>query len=253
MYAMDFGMSMGMSMNLSQILTQQLVVNMPPTNWSLLDAFRDEGDTPLRFKKFQLDVSAMSLEERLKAVDNANEVFRFAYTRAESEDGERKGRHYKIPLMRDHNVYIEKIKIPITKEEYEQATTILKGAGRFQRIARAVPYFQLHQDVKQFVESNECILEDVVVVGVDRGGRVPSFVMREVLGKDEGYTLKVDQASGSNGELDREKLNELIEKRVLKDRFVLFVDSTVDSGRQIEVLRKYFDSDELQSKIGHKG
>ena len=70
---MSFGMSMEMSMNLSQRLTQQLVVSMPPTNWSLLDAFRDEGDTPLRFKKVQLDVSAMSLEERLRAVDSVND------------------------------------------------------------------------------------------------------------------------------------------------------------------------------------
>ena len=55
-------------------------------------------------------------------------------------------------------------------------------------------------------------------------GRNQRFESYKALGKDEGYTLKVDQASGSNGELDREKLNELIEKRVLKDRFVLFVD-----------------------------
>ena len=243
-------MSMGLS--LSQHLTQQLVVSMPPTNWSLLDAFRDEGDTPLRFKKFQLDVSALSLEERLKAIDGTNEVFRFAYTRAESEDGERKGRHYKIPLMRDYDVDIEKIKIPITKEEYEQATTILNCAGRFQRIARAVPYSQLHQDVKGFVGEQGYSLDDVVVVGVDRGGRLPSFIMREALGKDEGYTLKVDQAGGASGELDREKLNELIGSSALKDKFILFVDSTVDSGRQIEVLRRYFDSDEWKSKIGHK-
>lgn len=250
---MSFGIGMGMGMNLSQILTQQLVVSMPPTNWSLLDALRDEGDTPLRFKKTQLDFSAMSLEDKLRAVDDANEVFRFAYTRAESEDGERKGRYYKIPLIRDYNVDIEEIKIPISREEYERATTILNGAGRFQRIARAVPYFQLHQDVKQFVESYGCSLDDVVVVGVDRGGRLPSFVIREALGKADGYTLKVDQASGSNGELDREKLNELIEKGILRDKFVLFVDSTVDSGRQIEVLRKCFDSDEWKAKTGHRG
>lgn len=247
-------MSMGMSLGIrvQQRLTQRLVVSMPPINWSLLDAFRDEGDTPLRFKKVQLDVSTLSLEERLKAVDEVNEVFRFAYTQAESEDRERKGRYYKIPLMRDYNVDIEEIKIPITKEEYDQATSILNGAGRFQRIARAVPYSQLHQDVKLFVESKGCTLDEAVVIGVDRGGRLPSFVMKEALGKIERYTLKVDQAGGSNGELDRDKLNELIQRGVLKDKFVLFVDSTVDSGRQIQVLRSYFDSEEWKSKIGHK-
>jgi hypoxanthine phosphoribosyltransferase len=226
---------------------------MPATNWSLLDAVRDEGDTPLRFKKIQLDVSMLGLEERLRTVDDANAVFRFAYTRSEDEDGIRKGRHYKIPLMRDLSVNIEKIKIPISKEEYNRATSILNGAGRFQRIARAVPYSQLHNDVKQFVEAHGCTLDDVIVIGVDRGGRLPSFMMREALGKDDGYTLKVNQADGPSGELDREKLEDLIEKGVLRDRFVLFVDSTVDSGRQIDVLRRYFDADEWKSRAGYKG
>ena len=245
------GLGMSMSTSLSQRLTQKLEVSMPPNNWSLLDAFKDEGDTPLRFKKLQLDFSGKSLEERLRAVSDANEIFRFSYTRAKSNG---KGRHYKIPLFRDYNIDIKKIKIPITKEEYEKATTILNGAGRFQRIARSVPYFQLHQDVKQFAEFKGYTLDDIVVVGVDRGGRLPSFVMREALGKDNGYTLKVDQAGFSfKGELDRDKLDELIEKEVLKNRFILFVDSTVDSGRQIEVLKRYFDSDEWKLKVGHRG
>lgn len=56
-------MMMGMSMMQSQRLTQQQVISLPFTNWSLLDAFRDEGDTPLRFKKAQLDVSAVLSEK----------------------------------------------------------------------------------------------------------------------------------------------------------------------------------------------
>jgi hypoxanthine phosphoribosyltransferase/predicted Rossmann-fold nucleotide-binding protein len=194
----------------------------------------------------------MDVEERLSAVDNANEVFRFAYIRAENGYGEPAGNYFKIPLMRDFNVEINDIKTKISREEYDKATTILNGAGRFQRIARAVPYSQLHKDVKAFVESKNYTIDDVVVVGVDRGGRLPSFLIREALGKDKGYTLKVDQAFDNSGSLDSAKLEELIEKGVLKDRFVLFVDSTVDSGRQIKVLQKYFDSDEWKAKIGHK-
>lgn len=249
---MRMGMSLGMGQHLSQRLTQKLVTSLPPMNWSLLDAFNDEGDSPLQFQKVQLDVSAMSLEERLQAVDKVNEVFRFAYTRAQNEDGEKKGRCYKIPLMRDRNVEIEDIKIPISKEAYEQAIAIVKGAGRFQRIARAVPYFQLYTDVKEYIESRGSSLDEVLIIGVDRGGRLPSFVMREALGKQESYTLKVNQASGSDGELDREKLEEFIEKGILMNKCVLFVDSTVDSGRQIDVLTRYFDSEEGKTRIGHK-
>tara|TARA_Y100000310_G_C20633980_1_gene790187 strand:- start:47 stop:1738 length:1692 start_codon:yes stop_codon:yes gene_type:complete len=253
-YKMSMGMGMSMGLSLRQSLTQRLVVSMPPMNWSLVKAFEEEGDQPLRFKKDQFDTSGMGLEERLQAVDDANEVFRFAYTKAEGSDrnGKKLTGHYKIPLMRDYNVEIDDIKIKISRGEYDKATTILNGAGRFQRIARAVPYSQLHQDVKGFVGEQGYSLEDVVVVGVDRGGRLPSFIMREALGKDESYTLKVDQAGGSSGELDREKLNELMESGVLKDKFVLFVDSTVDSGRQIEVLKRYFDSGEWKERIGHR-
>ena len=255
---MSMGMSMGMGMDMSmrQSLTQQLVVSMPPMNWSLLSAFEEEGDKPLRFKKTQLDVGNMTLEERLAVVDQANEVFRFAYTHAEGTDknGKEVKKYFKIPLMRDYNVEIEDIKIKISKDEYDRATTILNGSGRFQRIARAVPYLQLHSDVKEFVESKGGSLDDVVVVGVDRGGRLPSYIMREALGKSEGYILKVDQAGGgSSGEVDREKLDGLIQDRILQGKFVLFVDSTVDSGRQIEVLKRYFDSEEWKTKIGHKG
>ncbi|MBU0461083.1 MAG: hypothetical protein KJ574_00695 [Nanoarchaeota archaeon] len=242
---------MGLSLRQSIELRQELKVALPPTNWSLVEAFKEEGDDPLFFKKNQLDVADMPLEQRLAAVDNENEVFRFAYTQAEGDDG-KKGRFYKIPLMRDFNVDIEDIKIRITKAEYQRATAVLNGAGRFQRIARAVPYSQLHADVKDFVEKQGFPLDDVVVVGVDRGGRLPSFIMREALGKDEGYTLKVDQAGGESGELDRDRLDEMIEKGILKGKFALFVDSTVDSGRQIEVLRRYFDNEEWKAKIGHK-
>jgi hypoxanthine phosphoribosyltransferase len=247
------GFGIGIGAGLSQRLSIEQAISLPPTNWSLLDAFRGEGDKPLRFKKIQLDISGMSLEERLRAVDDANEVFRFAYTRAGSKYGERKGRRYKIPLTRDRNVEFEDTKIPISREEYDRATTILNGAGGFQRIARAVPYSQLYHDVKEFIESQGCTLDEAVLVGVDRGGRLPSLVMREALGKSEGDTLKVDQSGGSYAGLDTDRLNEMIRNGILKDRFVLFVDSTVDSGRQIQVLRSFFDSEEWKSRIGHKG
>ncbi len=250
---MSMGMSMGMSMSLRQSMTQQMVVSMPPMNWSLLRAFEEEGDKPLRFKKSQLDVENMTLEERLAAVDKANEVFRFAYAQAEGTNEKGRKSYFKIPLVRDYNVKIDDIKIKISKEEYDNATTILNGSGRFQRIARAVPYLQLYQDVKAFVESQGCSLNDVVVIGVDRGGRLPSFIMREALGKHEGYTLKVDQAGGGlSGEIDRDKLEKLIQDKVLERKFALFVDSTVDSGRQINVLKRYFDSSEWRERIKHK-
>ncbi len=240
-------MSMSLSFGVYQQLQLTQQVALPPTNWSLLDAFKREGQQPLCFAKIQLDCAGKSLESRLAVVDAANEVFRFAYSQGVD------GKYYKIPLLRNQYVEIDDIALPITRKEYDRATAILEGAGHFQRIARAVPYAQLHADVKSFVEKQGYQLDDVVVIGVDRGGRLPSFIMREALGKVEGYTLKVDQASGSNGALDQEKLDLLIQQGVLQNKFLLFVDSTVDSGRQIEVLRRYFDDLGMMERVGYKG
>ncbi|MDO8556509.1 MAG: hypothetical protein Q7R96_05050 [Nanoarchaeota archaeon] len=244
---MHLGMSLGLNMQQRLVLSVQLPL---PTNWSLVDAFKEEGHQPLRLEKKELDLSGMPLEQRLRTVDEANEVFRFAYTTKETSEGTT---YCKIPLMRDKSVRIEDIAIPISKQTYKQATAILAGAGRFQRIARAVPYAQLYDDIKKYVEQQGCSLDETVIIGVDRGGRLPSFILREALGKTEGYTLKVDQAGGNNGDLDREKLETLIQAGILKEKFLLFVDSTVDSGRQIEVLQKYFDNQNWKTKIGHKG
>ena len=140
---MSMGMSMGMGMYMSQrIMQTQVQLNLPPTNWSLLKAFNEEGDQPLRFKKKQLDFSGLELEERLRLADKANEVFRFSYVKAESK------RHYKIPLFRDTSIEINDIREKISREEYETAKSILNGAGRLQRIVRAVPCHQIYQDIK---------------------------------------------------------------------------------------------------------
>ncbi len=248
-------MTMGRGFSQDQDLNQdvRIVVNVPEYNWSLVDAFKKGGNQPRQFPQRQLNLAGLSLEERLQKVDKANEVFRFHYVQAEEEEGGMVEEYYKIPLLRDYNVDLDEIKITISSTEYERATAILRGAGTFQRIARAIPYHQLYCEVKEFIEEQGYTLEETVIVGVDRGGRLPSFIMREALGKSESYTLKVDQANGREGELDRERLEEFIQQGSCKDKFVLFVDSTVDSGRQIQVLRRYFDEPEWQSKLGHRG
>lgn len=248
------GFSMGASMQLSHKVMLKQAIALPYVNWSLVDAYKEESDKTRRFKKKDLEgIDGLPIEERLKKIDEANEIFRFHYVQAEDQHG-KKGRYYKVPLMRDFNVDIEGIKVPITKQEYQRATSILEGAGRLQRIVRAVPYAQIRQDVKEHVEEKGYSLDDIVIVGVDRGGRVPTHVMRQALGQSNAYFIKVDQAGGgSSGSVDKERLDQMISQETLKGKYVIFIDSTVDSGRQIEVLEKYFKSPDLKDKIGHKG
>lgn len=227
-----FGMVLRQTMELRQ--TQTL------PKWSLVDAFKEGGFTSPVFPLKTLDCSAMSLEDRLKAVDLNNEVFHYSYDEEKTSQGTT---YFKRALHRTNPGK----KVRISKKEYITAQKILSYSGRFQRIARAVRYHKLYSDIKEFVQGQGCSLDDVVVVGIDRGGRLPSYIVKEALGKNKSYTLKVDQG---HEQLDNEKLDEFISSGVFYGKFVLFVDSTVDSGRQIRVLSQYFEDPSYN--IGHK-
>jgi len=241
-------------MMLSMHLTQRLVltqsISLPKINWSLVDAWRNDEKMPCRLgKKTISGFDALPLAERLAKADEANAVFRFAYTQAKDDEGKR-GRYYKVPLMRDFNVDIEKIKICISKREYERAIAILEASGHLQRITRAVPLSQIHHEVLNHLARNGISLDDVAIVGIDRGGRVPTLVMKEVLGQSLAYFLKVDQGGQV---IDEDRFEDLIRRGAFKGKYLVFVDSTVDSGRQIKALRPYFDNPEWSEKTGHTG
>jgi hypoxanthine phosphoribosyltransferase len=264
-------LELGMSMSIRQSLTQRLVVAMPNIQWSLLRAFQngiigpppyleptfEEDDFTPRLKLEQSKIEgfeSLSHIERMRLVDEANKVFRFAYTRGFDEDDKKKF-YFKIPLMRDRNIMnahdgIDKIKKRISRVEYERAIAMLESVGEMERIARAVPYYGLYQAVvKHLRRSHKIGLEQTVLVSIDRGGRLPCIILRRALGLTEMFSLKVDQGGG---QLDEDKLEEFAKKGTFQDKHILLVDSTVDSGRQIRVLVKYFNSDTWRNRLGYK-
>ncbi len=214
-------------------LTQSMYSSLP--GWSFVEAY-DTGKKTSDFPKKRISgFKDHSLVERLKMIDKENEVFRFRYINAEEakELGLPSG-CYRVPLLRDRNIAIEDIAERIQEREYKSAKRKRDGVSGLDRIARAVPYTGLHFAVKEFVEQNGATLDDVVLVGIDRGGRVPTLIMKHALGKHIAYFVKVDQGST---QLDYQALKRLMGEGVLRDKFVVFVDSTVDSGRQIEALK----------------
>jgi hypoxanthine phosphoribosyltransferase len=250
---MKMGMSLGLSQRIS--LTQHLVVSLPPMNWSLVKAFEDDAQHefsfPLTIKRNKLEgFDALAHETQMERIDELNEVFRCAYTRGRDEDTGKERYFYKIPLMRDYNIKIDDIKVRITRSEYERAIAILDNVGRMERIARAIPYHVLLTSVREHLTKEyESSIDDAVVVGVDRGGRLPAIILGRALNHSAVYFLKVDQGGG---QLDTERLEQFIFEGTLRGKHVLFVDSTVDSGRQIEVLRRHFDDSEWQEKLGFR-
>jgi len=207
---------------------------MEPISLDIVTAF--EQAEPIRSR--QIDLSDLNLQDRLQVVDATNEVFQHSYVEID-------GVFYKMPLTR-----VPKIGTEISKTQFQKSTEISEKAGEFQRIIRAVPYAHLYHDIEDFVAQQGYSLDDVVVVGIDRSGRIPSLLIKEILGKKQSYTIKVDQSV--TGELDIDRLYEFIKNKTLKDKYVLFVDSTVDSGRQIDILKMYFDNAKWQKAIGHK-
>ena len=264
-------MNMGMSLNLSQHLTQRLVIAMPQIQWSLIQAYRSGQAGPPPFvpptfeeeifeprlkleRQMITDFDALDHVQRMQTVDEANAMFRFAYTRGRDRNDEEKG-YFKIPLLRNRNIMedpegINKIKVRISRAEYEQATALLQAVGEMERIARAIPYFGLYQFVTAHLDKDHNVgLDAVVLISIDRGGRIPCLVLQHALGLPSMESLKVDQGGG---QLDEDKLRTFERNGVLRDKHVLFVDSTVDSGRQIRVLERYFENDSWKSKLGHR-
>jgi hypoxanthine phosphoribosyltransferase len=240
----DYGSSLRLGLIMAPMIEQKMSIILPVTNWSLVKAFDEVGEDKCEFEKKPLPgLERLSLDARLEKIDKANEVFRYHYVKYGKK-------FYKIPLLRDRNVSNDDIAVRISAKEYKRATRILEKAGGIQRIVRAIPYSEIRQGIINRLEQNEVSLEDVVVVGIDRGGRIPTLVVRSALGKELAYFMKVDQ--GGRG-VDMERLDLFIKKGIFRDKFILFVDSTVDSGRQINALDKYFGDEDLRQMIGHVG
>ncbi|GEM_PF-1734191 len=232
----------GLSLRMTHSIKQ--TISLPPTNWSLVDAYKAEEDKGCKLPKKQIEgLDHLPLESRLKQVDAANEIFRFAYT----QEGKK---YYKVPLLRNRNVEIDDIAVKITKAEYTLAIEVLEKAGAVQRIVRAVPYSEIRESILDHLAEKEVDLDNVVLVGIDRGGRLPTHIVRTALGKSQAYFLKVNQG---NHDLDEVRLQTFIDHKTLKGKYVVFIDSTVDSGRQIRALKKYFEDDDFKKAIGHEG
>ncbi|MDO8624640.1 MAG: hypothetical protein Q7R47_01050, partial [Candidatus Diapherotrites archaeon] len=190
---------------------------------------------------------ALSHVERMKVVDKANEVFRFTYA---TDRGGKKGEtyYYKVPLHRNYEAHPEKIRVRITKRECDRGYAIVEAAGEIERIVRAIPYYGLYTAVKRHLREDYGVgLDDIVLVSVDRGGRIPCIVLQRALGLPTMHSLKVDQ--GGSG-VDNEKLEQFAAEGTLRGKHVLFVDSTVDSGRQIEALKRHFDTKTMRTQLG---
>ena len=236
--------SLGLSLSLTTSLKQQqITLKLPQTNWSLVNAWDEEEDTGCKFPKKKLELNNLSLDEILEKVDGENEIFRYEYV-------EKKNKYFKIPLLRNLNISTEDIAIPITRKEYKKATEILDKAGRVQRIVRAVPYNEIRKTLLNYLNEKDIDLDKVVIIGVDRGGRLPTHIVKNALGLNIAYFLKVDQG---DKEIDCDRLDTFIKNHTLRNKHIIFVDSTVDSGRQISALRKYFDDEDLKKSIKHKG
>lgn len=275
---MSMGMGMSLSLSLSLRQEQRIYVDFPSVTWSLVKAFKKDGlyhppyeeadynaeiFTPrLKLRRTRIDEEFDSLphEVRLWLIDEANKVFHFAYNEGEEEEWDDEDgdfrvekRYYRIQLLRDIHANMDDIAEEIDKEEYDRATAILNAVGDLERIARAIPYRQLYKDVTEHLRDDHSVgLQEVVLAAVDRGGRLPCIILMHALGLTTMESIKIDQGWDDNGQLDTERLQEFVARQVFKGKHVLFVDSTVDSGRQINVLKRYFNDPHWQAQLGHR-
>ena len=81
--------------------------------------------------------------------------------------------------------------------------------------------------------------DNTVIIGIDKGGRLPSLMLHKLTGFPT-YFIKVDQGLKL---IDKGMLERLGPK--LKDKFIIFVDSTANTGRQRVLIEKYFGHQEV--------
>lgn len=259
-------LSMGLHQRMELRLTQRIELALERVEWSLITAlrrtggalppfvpptFEEEEFTPrLKLERQRIpDFDALSHEERMHRIDAANEVFRFAYIDVPAKPGG-VACHYRIPFTRNCNTDPATIAQRISHDAYVRATAILAAAGEAERIVRAIPYHGLLRAVTHRLQADHGVgLEDVVLVAIDRGGRIPCLVLMRALGLPTMQSLKVDQGGG---QLDEDRLRALSDTDAFRGKHVLLVDSTVDSGRQIRVLERYFEDASWRSRLGHR-
>jgi hypoxanthine phosphoribosyltransferase len=258
-------LSMGLMQTQQLRLTQRIELALEGIEWSLVTAlkttggalppfvpptFEEEKFTPrLQLARQRIpDFDALAHEERMHRIDVANEAFRFAYVDVPPRERGGPTHYYRIPFTRNYNTDPATIAQRISCEAYVRATAILAAAGEAERIVRAIPYHGLRTAVLHHLERDHGVgLADVVLVAVDRGGRLPCLVLMRALGLPTMQSLKVDQGGG---QLDEDRFHEFIEAGALRGKHVLFVDSTVDSGRQIRVIERYFEDATWRSRLG---
>lgn len=260
-------LSMVLHQRMELRLTQRIELALEQVEWSLITALRTTGGalppfvpptfeeeefTPrLKLERQRIpDFDALSHEECMQRIDAANEVFRFAYVDVPPRERGGATRYYRIPFRRNCNTDPATIAERISQDAYVRATAILAAAGEAERIVRAIPYHGLLHVVTHRLQADHGVgLEDVVLVAIDRGGRIPCLVLMRALGLPTMQSLKVDQGGG---QLDEDQLRALSDTGAFRGKHVLLVDSTVDSGRQIRVLERYMDDSVWRSRLGHR-
>lgn len=264
-------MSMGLRLSQSIELSQKISISLtlPNIQWSLVQAFTsgqsgpppyveptfetEEFEPRIRVTRTMIDgFTQLSHLERLRRIDESNKVFQFAYTRGRGDDDGRTLGYFKVPLLRNYNVKADDIRIRVKVAEYDLATAMVAAVGEMERIARAVRYLDLYKEVLAHLKRMGAKLQDTVLVSVDRGGRIPCTLLQRALDVPSMLTLKVDQGSYGDG-LDENRLREFSDRGDLRGKHVLFVDSTVDSGRQYRCLTRFFDEASWRTCLGHTG
>lgn len=247
-------------------LTQRIELALEQVEWSLIRAlqrtggalppfvpptFEEEEFTPrLRLERGRIpDFESLAHEERMHRIDAANAAFRFAYTSVPGTGGKRTV-YYRIPFIRKLGIDLSSTAQRISQDAYARATAIIEAAGEVEQIVRAIPYHGLFRAVTHHLREDFGVaLEETVLVSVDRGGRIPCLVLMRALGRTTMQSLKVDQGGG---QLDEDRLRECSDSGAFRGKHVLFVDSTVDSGRQIHVLERYMDDAAWRQRLGHR-
>jgi hypoxanthine phosphoribosyltransferase len=147
----------------------------------------------------------------------------------------------------------------LTAKEIEEAYRKAKKADRrniFKRfigtkIERAIlkaRFAKIHEQIVNFLKKNNLSLDNVVFVGVDRGGRIPALAVKKALNLK---SIQFIRFSSRKETAEESYILRAAKKGKWKGKTILLIDSTANVGYQKETMKKFFN--EYGEKIGIKG
>lgn len=255
---------------------QRVTISLPPLDFCDLRAALDDDrmEKPAG-KQQQIErFDDFDHSEKIKMIDTHNQPFRFYYVSANKDGREI---YFQVPIIGNPKINPVLSAQRISRDIHDRNALLVDNASRIDRIIRAIPFGQITTNLRRFLisafiaeeeaklrglktkERNEALAnaprepfyEKTVVIGLDRGNRLPTIILSHLL-NPQTKPLFVS----ANGCVDDRAIEAMAKKGAFAGKHILLADAETIDSTKLESLGRIFgpnsDPNWLR-KLGHTG